>query len=349
MIFHAGTRLIRMAAASALLSSCVVSPVALAQETPAPAAKAEQRDKSAGELEALLKAATLSEERAKALDAEIDALKRDETAVTAALIQSGKTERKLSEDITRIETRLEAQLSTETGIRDSLKARRGVLAEVLAALQRMGLNPPPALLVKPEDALSSVRSAILLGAVVPELREETERIITDLEALKRVTVSISNERSSLLKGMQMQTEERHRLGLLAEEKKKLRAEAVASLEAEKRNVEALVGKAKSLKDLIASLEKDMAAEAKAAERARREEEKRLALERRLKEAAKDAAMLANLYCPSMARLQSHSAQTMDSAVRHPELVWLLRQRHWFPHLPMQLFSMPDRSVPITNS
>ena len=315
MIFHAGTRLIRMAAASALLSSCVVSPVALAQETPAPAAKAEQRDKSAGELEALLKAATLSEERAKALDAEIDALKRDETAVTAALIQSGKTERKLSEDITRIETRLEAQLSTETGIRDSLKARRGVLAEVLAALQRMGLNPPPALLVKPEDALSSVRSAILLGAVVPELREETERIITDLEALKRVTVSISNERSSLLKGMQMQTEERHRLGLLAEEKKKLRAEAVASLEAEKRNVEALVGKAKSLKDLIASLEKDMAAEAKAAERARREEEKRLALERRLKEAAKDAAMLAP--GSSLARLRGELVLPVDGKIAKP--------------------------------
>ena len=43
--------------------------------------------------------------------------------------------------------------------------RRGVLAEVLGALQRMGLNPPPAILVRPEDALASVRSAILLGAV----------------------------------------------------------------------------------------------------------------------------------------------------------------------------------------
>ena len=187
MIFHAGTRLIRMAAASALLSSCVVSPVALAQEAPAPAAKAEQRDKSAGELEALLKAATLSEERAKALDAEIDALKRDETAVTAALIQSGKTERKLSEDITRIETRLEAQLSTETGIRDSLKARRGVLAEVLAALQRMGLNPPPALLVKPEDALEKLKAGAALVQVYSGLIYEGPAMI------RRINSKILNE------------------------------------------------------------------------------------------------------------------------------------------------------------
>lgn len=315
MTVRSRSRLIRMMAAPVIIAACLNSSGTLAQETPAPVAKAEQRDQTAGELEALLKATTLSEERAKVLDAEIDALKRDETAVTAALIQSGKTEKKLAEDVGRIETRLEAQLAAEAGIRDSLRARRGVLAEVLAALQRMGLNPPPALLVKPEDALSSVRSAILLGAVVPELREETGRIIADLEALKRVTVSISNERMALLRSMQMQTEERHRLSLLVEEKKKLRADAQADLEQEKRNTEALAAKAKSLKDLIASLEKDMAAEAKAAERARREEEKRLALEKRMKEAATETAMLAP--GSSLARLKGQLVLPVEGQVKVP--------------------------------
>ena len=73
-----------------------------------------------------------------------------------------------------------------------------MLAEVLGALQRMGLNPPPAMLVKPEDALSSVRSAILLGAVVPELREETESLIADLDELSRLTASIEAERAAAL-------------------------------------------------------------------------------------------------------------------------------------------------------
>jgi septal ring factor EnvC (AmiA/AmiB activator) len=35
----------------------------------------------------------------------------------------------------------------EDAVTPSLRERRGVLAEVLAALQRMGRNPPPALLV----------------------------------------------------------------------------------------------------------------------------------------------------------------------------------------------------------
>jgi septal ring factor EnvC (AmiA/AmiB activator) len=34
--------------------------------------------------------------------------------------------------------------------------------------------------VRPEDALASVRSAILLGAVVPEMRAETEILAGDL-------------------------------------------------------------------------------------------------------------------------------------------------------------------------
>jgi hypothetical protein len=47
-----------------------------------------------------------------------------------------------------------------------------VIVEILAALQRIGRQPPPALIVKPEDALQAVRTAIALGAVVPEMRAQ---------------------------------------------------------------------------------------------------------------------------------------------------------------------------------
>jgi septal ring factor EnvC (AmiA/AmiB activator) len=92
------------------------------------------------------------------------------------------TEQKLGQDIEDIGAKLEGLKDQAEKIRISLAARHDVLAEVLGALQRMGLNPPPAILVKPEDALSSVRSAILLGAVVPELRQQTD-IVADLRAV----------------------------------------------------------------------------------------------------------------------------------------------------------------------
>jgi septal ring factor EnvC (AmiA/AmiB activator) len=46
---------------------------------------------------------------------------------------------------------------------------------VLAALQRIGRHPPPAIMVRPEDALQSVRTAIMLGAVLPEMRAHPSR------------------------------------------------------------------------------------------------------------------------------------------------------------------------------
>jgi murein hydrolase activator len=249
-----------------------------AQNDPA-SPTAEALTKRASELDQLTEQAVLSQEKIKELEASIEALKRDETAVTAALIQSAKTAKKLTEDVSASEERLAGQREEEDGIRVSLKARRNVLAEVLAALQRMGLNPPPAILVKPEDALSSVRSAILLGAVVPELRSETDLLIADLDALKRVTNSIVNERTSLLAVLRTQGEERHRLDALIVEKQKLRTQSEEQRLTENARYAALAEQSTSLKDLIGKLQKELGEEKNATERARRDEEKRIALER----------------------------------------------------------------------
>ena len=158
-----------------------------------------QHNKSQVEFEDVNREIALTEKRLAEIAAEIDAIKDDNAAITAALIQAAKTERKLSEDIDTISLRLSKLRHEESYLRESLQSRRGVLAEVLGALQRMGLNPPPAILVRPEDALASVRSAILLGAVVPELRAETEILIGDLRDLSRIVTSIEGERDKLQK------------------------------------------------------------------------------------------------------------------------------------------------------
>ena len=87
-------------------------------------------------------------------------------------------------------------------MRASLEGRRHVIANVLAALQRIGRNPPPALLVTPEDALQSVRSAMLLGAVLPDMRQDVEALIADLSALASVRKEIAAERAGLEKAAQ---------------------------------------------------------------------------------------------------------------------------------------------------
>jgi len=246
-------------AAAALIAVSGLPAVAEETASVEPSAEQQKVGESVAEYERVSREITLSDERKASLAAEIAEVKKDVASVTAALIQSAKTERKLSQDIEDITDRVEALKTQEAGIRQSLAGRREVLAEVLGALQRMGLNPPPAILVTPEDALASVRSAIMLGAVVPGLRKETEALVADLTELSRIAASIEDERSRLSVAFGEQLAEKERLELLAAEKQQLQAARETALDAERKRSEELAGKARSLKDLIAALEKDAAA------------------------------------------------------------------------------------------
>ncbi len=222
-----------------------------------------RRDATAGEFERIAREIVLNKERVAAIKEEIAAITKDERSLTAALIQAAKTERKLAEDAAGIEERVAALELQRGDLVMSLNERRAVLAEVLAALQRMGLNPPPAMLVRPEDALGSVRSAILLGAVVPEMRAETRMLMADLAELDRLAASIAAEREKLLATVADQAAEKERLSLLAAEKAKLRLRSEDVLAAEQARAGELADRAGSLRELIETLEKDIVAARKA--------------------------------------------------------------------------------------
>lgn len=252
-----------------LLFACV-SPVHAQEQVDA------KRAETVKQLDELTGQISLSADRVASLDKEIADLKKDQTTLTAALIQSAKTEKKLTEDIAAIGDKLTDLHEREDGIKLSLKGRRAALAEVLAALQRMGLNPPPAILVRPDDALASVRSAVLLGAVVPEMREQTEVLIADLKELSRIRTSISDEQTRLTASLSGQAEEKKRLDLLLAEKQKLQTTSEETRKAEQQRAEELARRATSLRELIASMEKDMEEARKAASAANQQEEQKLA-------------------------------------------------------------------------
>lgn len=234
----------------------------------------DERASSLAELNRVTEQITLSGETVARLTADIATLRKDHATITAALIQSAKTERKLADDIEAITGRLEKQKAAEAALKKSLWERRDVLAEVLGGLERMGLNPPPAILVTPQDALSSVRSAILLGAVVPGLRQETDALFADLQELSRLAASIQGERDRLVTTATEMTAEKQKLTMLQAEKERLSAENKTAIEAERKRATELAKKAGSLKELIATLEVEAEKKRKVEEAERREEAKR---------------------------------------------------------------------------
>jgi septal ring factor EnvC (AmiA/AmiB activator) len=233
----------------------VTSPVSLAQTQPTPTTDKldtlKQRDQ---ELNALREQQRQSAEAEAALKREIEALGADRRKLNRELLDTATRIRDLERKIAATEARLKPLDADEARLRQSLESRRATIAEVLAAIQRMGLHPPPALLVSPEDALKSVRSAMLLGAVVPELRERVEALAHDLGELVRLRKAIAAEHEGLKKEIAAIETDRARMAALIAERQKQQTEREASLAAERARAHDLARQAGNLQELIAKLE-----------------------------------------------------------------------------------------------
>ena len=228
---------------------------------------------NAKKLDEIRKQITVSESRKQELAADIENIEKDRATINRQLIETSTRTRRLEGEIEKTGLRIEELGQEEFELQQSLRGRRSLLAEVLAALQRMGQKPPPALLVTPEDALSSVRSAILLGAVVPEIRAETSILFSELSELTKVRDTIIENQANLLASLQIQAEEEERLDLLLNEKQKIASEARSQLVKESAKIAELAANATSLNRLIDQLEGEIETARKAAEAARLADEK----------------------------------------------------------------------------
>jgi septal ring factor EnvC (AmiA/AmiB activator) len=198
------------------------------------------------------------------LKAEIEAIGEDRRKLSGLLIGSAASMRTIEDRMAATETRLTGLSGSEDTIRRSLNSRRAVIGEVLAALQRLGRRPPPAMLVAPEDALRAVRAAILLGAVLPDMKIEVDTLVADLAELVRVRGEIAAERDLLGRDLAALSQERTRMTVLVQERQRKQTETEKAFEAEKARATQLARQAENLKDLIARLEQEVASAARAA-------------------------------------------------------------------------------------
>jgi len=242
----------------------------VAKPAPAPEVNAALERKTAREQElaSLSRDIEVSTDRQAAIAREIRALDRDRETLNAKIIGTSDTIKGLETKLSDTERRLRALGDNEDAVRLSLIARRDILAEVLAALQRIGRRPPPALAVRPSDALSAVRSAILLNAVMPELKVETEALAADLEELNRLKSVIAEEKNRLRGDAMRLAEEKSRLELLLSAKRQEHQKSVLVLQEEKERAATLAEQAGSLQELIATLEQEIESAREAAEKSR---------------------------------------------------------------------------------
>ncbi|HEX9472007.1 MAG TPA: peptidoglycan DD-metalloendopeptidase family protein [Bradyrhizobium sp.] len=216
------------------------------------------------ELEATRAQQKTAAEAQEKLKAEIAAIGQDRSKLNQQLIDIAAQVRSVETRIGDAEARLRPLDSREQQIRGSLDSRRSEIVEVLAALQRAGRRTPPALLVRPEDALQSLRTAMLLGSVVPELRARAEKLAGDLGELVSLRKAIAAERDQLAVDRDKLKDDQTRLAALTDERQRQQSSIEKDMQAEGARAIALSKQVDSLQGLIGKMEQDLKSAAKAA-------------------------------------------------------------------------------------
>jgi septal ring factor EnvC (AmiA/AmiB activator) len=243
-------------------------------ETGAPPASLDTLKERDQELERLRTEQRRTLENEAKLKREIESIGDDRRKFNQQIIDTASRVVAVEERIAQTQERLEALDEREQTLRTSLEQRRGLIAEVLAALQRIGRQTPPGLMIGAEDALQSVRSAIVLGALLPEMRRQAETLAADLAELTGLRRQMADERSRLARDLFVLADERQRLSLFIDERQKRQVEAEQALSAERQRAAQLARQAENLNQLIVKLEQGLDTAARTARAAARAGEDR---------------------------------------------------------------------------
>ena len=172
------------------------------------------------------------------------------------LIRVGAVAQAHERDLTQVEQQLAGLETREAQASHALAGKRGKLASMLAVLQRMGREPPPALIVRPDDAAVAARSAMLLSAVVPAVQNEARRLTSDLTSLRTLPQQVAAQRMNLAASASALDNDRHKLESLIAQKHGLALKTDQALNDTNARLTTLAGQARDLRGLMKGLDED---------------------------------------------------------------------------------------------
>jgi septal ring factor EnvC (AmiA/AmiB activator) len=205
------------------------------------------------ELDAVRDEQRKSMEAQQQLSKENSAINDEQRRLKQSLIDSATKIRATEDRIAAMEDRMREFDASEAAIRKSLDGRRTLIAEILAALQRMGRRPPPSLFAGAHDATESLRTAMSLEAVLPQMRSEANKLQTELAALAKVKAAKESEHTQLTAELADLAHMQKGMESLLDERKTKQTELEQQLAKERERTATLSRQAENLKDLIGKL------------------------------------------------------------------------------------------------
>lgn len=182
----------------------------------------------------------------KKLSDETKALRRRLVGLTARVLEKEAAVEEAEANLTTLEAREAAALAL-------FEKRSEALVETVAALQLLQRNPPPALLVKPDDALAAARASILLSEIAPTLKEQADALAFKLTELRLIRSAVEDQRTTLMAADRELAKERKSLQKSLARRQKAWASVSAKAKDERARLAGLAKTARTLEQLLDNL------------------------------------------------------------------------------------------------
>jgi murein hydrolase activator len=256
--FRGGLRVVLASMAMALSITCTVLRVPVLAQSQAP-------DEARRKLDANKKVLDQARQREQELQRDVGSLEAERARVNRNLIDTAKAIQRAEAQLTQIENRVGELEAQEKLVRGSLQQNQGRIAKLLAAMQRMGRNPPPVMVTRREDALEMVRSAMLLASVFPEMREQALYLSEKLNQMAAVMAESRKQSDQLKAETARLSDSRTRLDGLMVQKRENINERQGELRQVRQAAAELSRSVTDLNELITKLDKTVSEQAGIAE------------------------------------------------------------------------------------
>lgn len=200
----------------------------------------------------------LGTERANAakLNQKTQELAKDVAKIKKALVDAADKAQKLEHELSSLEIDLTKLEEKEKTYRDDFAARQQQLGQILSLLERISLHPPETLIAFPGDANDTVRSALLLRSMVPQLEKRAAVLRNELQEVAALRANIQTRRARSAQANADLIEQRVELeNLLRQQSDMLSATEKEKTDNQAR-LAALNTQAKTMRDLLDKIEQE---------------------------------------------------------------------------------------------
>ena len=169
---------------------------------------------------------------------------KQQLVATAAQVQS------LEQQKSKIDTGILALAAREKTLSQKFAHDRVRVSHLIAVLERLQSDLPPALALEPADALRSARGAMLLGGALPKIYQAAAEISRELKALKRTRAALLDRRAQSIRYSTELSAAQGRLDGLLAAKQREATGAGTAYQAMQAKFDAIANQATDLKALL---------------------------------------------------------------------------------------------------